>query len=442
MSEDTSDNIVSTLSVASPLRIFSVSIVGLGYVGLPLAVLSARKGHKVVGIDISEKRVALINDGVSPFYDEAITEHLKERKLRAVTNFSPVRDSEIIVVCVPTPVRTDHSPDLEPLISACTAIVPHLVPGSLVIIESTVNPGICDSIVLPILESTGLKVGVDIELSHCPERVNPGDSEWGVENIHRVAGSHTPQGLERTLAFYSSIITGNIRAMHSLKEAEAVKIVENTFRDINIAFVNELALSFDLLGVDTVNVIEAASTKPFAFMAHYPSCGVGGHCIPVDPYYLIAEGKRNGFDHEFLSLARKINNRMPIHTVDLLERTMKERGFVLSGARITVLGLAYKADIDDARESPSEKIIEELRRRGAEVVAYDPYVKAPSDASSLEEALAGARGAIVATAHRAFKSLLPRDFLDRGVSVVIDGKNCLPKQVFIDAGIAYRGIGR
>lgn len=422
--------------------VFSVAIVGLGYVGLPLATLAARKGHRVVGIDISEKKVASINDGISPFFDEELSRQLQETKLRADTDFARVRDAEIIVVCVPTPVRDDHSPDLVPLEKACEGILPHLSQGSLVIIESTVNPGICDTVVLPILESTGLKAGVDFELSHCPERVNPGDADWHVENIHRVAGSYTDRGLERTLAFYGSILTGSIRPMRSLKEAEAVKIVENTFRDINIAFVNELAMSFDKLGIDVVNVIDAASTKPFAFMPHYPSCGVGGHCIPVDPYYLIAEGRRNGFEHEFLSLARSINNRMPVFTVDLLERALQERGIALAGSRIAVLGLAYKGGIDDMRESPSHSIIAEIRTRNAKPIAYDPFVLHASDVQTLEEALAGAHGAIVATPHGVFKELTPALFRKSGVQVVIDGKNCLSKETFLDAGIAYRGIGR
>jgi len=424
-------------------RSFSVAVVGLGYVGLPLALLAARKGHRVLGIDVSEKKVASIRGGVSPFYDEAITRHLTETKLDADTEFGRIRDAEIVIVCVPTPVRHDHSPDLDPLIGACEAIAPHLSTGSLIVIESTVNPGICDNIVIPTLEkASGLTAGKDFLVSHCPERVNPGDERWGVENINRVAGSLTPEGLEMTVEFYRSIVTGEVRPMGSLKEAEAVKIVENTFRDINIAFVNELAMSFDRMGIDIVNVIDAASTKPFAFMPHYPGCGVGGHCIPVDPYYLIEEGRRNGFDHEFLSLARKINNRMPIHTVDMLERLLAQDGEALQDSRIAVLGLAYKADIDDMRESPSHMIIDELAARHAQPIAFDPYVKNDAYAASLEDALEGARAAIIATPHRAFKMLTPNVFLDRGIRIVVDGKNCLPKQLFLDAGIAYKGIGR
>lgn len=433
-----SDVALSSVAAAS----FDVAVVGLGYVGLPLALLADRKGHRVVGIDISEKKVASIKGGVSPFFDEQIQKHLDAKPLAVDTDFSRIRESEIIIVCVPTPVHEDHLPDLGPLAGACEAIAPHLQMGALVVVESTVNPGVCDTIVIPTLEKhSGLTAGVDFMVSHCPERVNPGDERWGVENINRVAGSLTPEGLEKTLLFYRSIVSGDVRPMGSLKEAEAVKIVENTFRDVNIAFVNELALSFDKLGIDVVNVIEAASTKPFAFLPHFPSCGVGGHCIPVDPYYLIEEGRRNGFEHEFLSLARSINNRMPVHTVNLLARALEAEGRELRGARIAVLGLAYKSDIDDTRESPARIILKELEVRGAESVVFDPFVK-NEGVASIEEALTGAHGAIIATSHRAFRSLAPEDFLKHDVRIVIDGKNCLPKQVFLDAGIHYRGIGR
>lgn len=431
---------ISDASISSIPRVTTAVVVGLGYVGLPLAVLAAKKGHRVIGLDIDARKVETINSGASPFFDVSLTRELGHSRIEASTDFGLVKEAEVVIVCVPTPVRDDHSPDLEPLEGACRGIAPYLKPGTLVVIESTINPGICENVVIPILEATGLRAGVDFDLSHCPERVNPGDANRNVENIHRVAGSLTEQGLERTISFYRSILTGTVHPMKSLKEAEAVKIVENTFRDINIAFVNELAISFDRLGIDIVNVINAASTKPFAFMAHFPSCGVGGHCIPVDPYYLIAEGKRNGFDHEFLSLARKINNRMPTFTVDVLEKTLEARGETLRGARIAVLGLSYKADIDDTRESPSYKIIEELGERGALPVAYDPFVR--SDITSLDDALTGTRAAIIATAHREFKNLRPHEFLDRNVTVVIDGKNCLDKEQFLNAGVVYRGIGR
>ncbi len=420
----------------------TVVVVGLGYVGLPLALLADKRNFNVIGLDTNLERIEKINSRQSPFADARLSEEMSASNVRATTDYRSVEDAQIIIVCVPTPVYEDHEPNLEPVIQACESIGPHLSQGQLVVIESTINPGVCEDIVLPVLErSSGLKGGVDFHLAHCPERINPGDPKWSVVNIPRVVGSLTPEGLQIALDFYRSIISAEIKPMSSLKEAEAVKIVENCFRDVNIAFVNELAMSFSKLGIDVVKVIDGASTKPFAFMAHYPGCGVGGHCIPVDPYYLIKYAKQNGFDHQFLSLARKINNNMPNFTVELLVEKLKQKNIDPKGAKVAMLGLAYKNDIDDDRESPAYKIFEHAQAQGLQVVAYDPYV-AHSTAENLEHALQGARAVIVATGHREFKSLKPQDFAGYGVEIVIDGRNCLNSEDFIGSGVIYQGIGR
>ncbi|HEX5429899.1 MAG TPA: nucleotide sugar dehydrogenase [Patescibacteria group bacterium] len=418
-----------------------VNIVGLGYVGLPLALLSAKK-YKTVGIDTNKERVAKINAKQSPFLDNRAANELADTTLIATTNFSVIKDAQVIVICVPTPVHEDYQPNLEPVIKACENIGQYLTKGQLVILESTVNPGVCEDIVLPVLERTsGLEAGKDFYLAHCPERINPGDTNWNVANIPRVVGSLESKGLEIALEFYRSLIGAQIKPMGSLKEAEAVKVVENSFRDVNIAFVNELAMSFTKLGIDVVNVIEGAASKPFAFMPHFPGCGVGGHCIPVDPYYLIEYARQNGFQHDFLSLARKINNQMPKFTVDLLISKLAEKNIPLLGTKVSLLGLAYKPDLDDDRESPAYKVLEQLQAHGFVVSAYDPYIVKGSE-KSIEEALEGAKAVIITTSHNIFKNLKPEDLSKYGVEVVIDGRNCLDKQSFAQNGIAYQGIGR
>ena len=290
---------------------------------------------------------------------------------------------------------------------------------------------------------SGLRAGKDFQLSHCPERINPGDEKWTVETINRVVGSLTAKGLRQSLAFYRSIITkGKITPMASIKEAEAVKIVENSFRDVNIAFANELAMSFKVLGIDIVNVIKGASTKPFGFMAHYPGAGVGGHCIPVDPYYLIEHARKNGFEHKFLMVAREINSNMPKYTVEMLERELESKNLPTGKGKIAILGVSYKANIDDTRESPSFVIYQELMEKGYEPVMFDPYTKGEHVKKTIEETLDGAIGAIVATGHKEFVDLLPEFFIEHGVKAVIDGRNCLNKKMFESSELAYSGIGR
>lgn len=423
--------------------LLDVAVVGMGYVGLPLALLVDKREHSVVGVDIDAAKVKLINSKVSPFLDEELATDIAHSGLIVTTEFAEIANAEVVVICVPTPVNDNHMPDLKPLKSACENIARFIQEGQLIILESTVNPGVSENIVMPILEQgSSLKCGRDFHLAHCPERINPGDRFWNVANISRVVGSTDDVGLRKAVDFYSSIVSAEIKPMASIKEAEAVKIVENAFRDINIAFVNELAQSFSRLGIDVVNVIEGAATKPFAFMPHYPGCGVGGHCIPVDPYYLIEYAKENGFDHDFLSLARRINSSMPRYTAELVVKGLNEKSIAVNGTKVAVLGLAYKPEIDDCRESPSFEIVRQLEENGAEVAVYDPYIPEKSTVESLERALENTHAVVIATAHNAFRELTPAYLLERGVAVVVDGRNCLPKDEFIKAGIVYKGVGK
>ncbi len=419
-----------------------VAIVGLGYVGLPLALLADKKNYEVIGIDKNEDKIKKINQKISPFKDIDISNHLKNCNIRATSDWKEIRSCSIVVVCVPTPVDENYKPNFTPVKDAFTEIAKNLKKGQLIILESTVNPGVCEEIIVPILEeSSNMKVGKDFYLAHCPERINPGDKNWNVQNIPRVIGSTDSVGLKKGLNFYKSIIDAEITPMESIKEAESVKIVENSFRDINIAFVNELAQSFSRLGIDVVNVIKGASTKPFSFMAHFPSCGVGGHCIPVDPYYLIDYAKKNGYQHRFLSLAREINNGMPEYTVEIVRTMLADKNEEMEGAKVTVLGLAYKGNVDDCRESPALKIIKNLESHGAKVSTYDPFVKNKSTAHSLQEAVHGSSAVVIATAHNKFKNLSPVFFAKHNVPIVVDGQNILAKHKFFRTGIEYRGIG-
>lgn len=422
----------------------TVAVIGLGYVGLPLALLCARKGYEVIGIDRDNRKIDLLRSRTAPFLDKEVTRQLQNVTMQFDTEPSRVAEAQIIIICVPTPVYEDYMPNLEPLTDAARSIAPHIKSGALIILESTVNPGVSEDIILPILEEgSGLSCGVNFELSHCPERINPGDPVWTVESIPRVVGSSSKRGLTQAIDFYESILTATVTPMGSLKEAEAVKVVENSFRDVNIAFVNELAMSFRKMGIDVVNIINGAATKPFSFMPHFPGCGVGGHCIPVDPYYLINCGKENGFNHQFLAMARRINNHMPVFTVEITEEALRTKGFVIRGAKVAVLGMSYKPNIDDVRESPSHKIIEALKAKGAYPMSYDPYAVQFSDAKNLDEALSGAVAVIVATAHTEFlQEINPGRLTEHGVSVLIDGRNCLNKESFLMSNILYTGIGR
>ena len=417
-----------------------VAIIGLGYVGLPLACLCARKGYAVLGIDINPEIVEKTRRGVSHIKDPDLVRDLSEVKggITATDKFDKVSDCGIVVVCVPTPVDEKYKPDLRPLKSACDQIHKLIRKGQLIVVESTIYPGVIEEVVQPILERSGLKAGSDFYLAHCPERIDPGNKKWKVNAIPRVVGSISGEGLRRAAAFYRSILDAPVYELSSVKAAEAVKIMENSFRDVNIAFVNELAKSFDKFGIDISEVIRGASTKPFGFMPFHPGCGVGGHCIPVDPYYLIERARTAGFEHRFLKLAREINHTMPEYTVELLEAKLGD----LKGETVGVLGIAYKADVDDLRESPALDIIKILKEHGANVLAYDPYIPHKSDVKSLDELLKKARYIILAADHKEFKEMDPSRLKENGVEIIVDGRNCLDKENIKALGIVYKGIGR
>ena len=419
----------------------AVTIVGLGYVGFPLACLCAEKGMEVYGVDISEKKVSLIAQGISPIDDSDLKDKAKKLKgkIKATQDFKePLKNSSVVAVCVPTPVDQNHLPDLNPLKSACESVSESLQKETLVVIESTIFPGTIEEIVFPILKKSNVK----FYLAHCPERIDPGNRKFTIENIPRVVAGINKDSTKKAADFYKKIINAEITELSSVKAAEATKIMENTFRDINIAFVNEMAMSFDRAGIDITEVIKAASTKPFAFMPHYPGAGVGGHCISVDPYYLISKAKQLGFDHEFLKLARKINDSMPAYTVKLLETQIQKLGKKIENAKVGILGLAYKANVDDIRESPALKVIDILKKKNAEVFVFDPYVKEKSNVENIGSLLKKADYIILVTDHKEFKEMPLEKLKENGISIIIDGRNCLDGKKIKSLGILYHGIGR
>ncbi|MBN2067043.1 MAG: nucleotide sugar dehydrogenase [Candidatus Diapherotrites archaeon] len=424
-----------------------VCVVGLGYVGLPLALLCAEKGFRVKGLDSDRKKVALIARGKSPIKDKELERKVKKlrRKISASASAKDaLQDSDIIVVCVPTPAK-GSKPDLRPLKAACMSIAKHFPAGKkpLLVIESTVYPGTVRHVVKPIIEGKKLEAGKDFFLAHCPERIDPGNRKWQLKNIPRVFAALTPKGKARGLAFYKKILNAKVICLANLEEAEAVKVVENTFRDINIAFVNELAKSFEMMGIDLSEVLKGASSKPFGFMPFWPGPGVGGHCISQDPYYLIARAQESGFTHRFLQLAREINNSMPKHVVSLIMKSLRSAGIKPKKAKVVVLGLSYKPDVDDSRESPAIKVIELLRRRGVNPVSHDPFLLKMSNAKSFAKAVKNADCVVVATHHSQFIKRLTPAFLKRNkVRAVIDARNVLDKDGIIKKEILYFGIGR
>jgi UDP-N-acetyl-D-glucosamine dehydrogenase len=354
----------------------TIGIVGIGYVGLPLAVAFAMAGFKVLGFDIRQKNVDSVNEGksyIADVSDDSLSSVVTKKLLEATTDQSRLGEADAICVCVPTPLTTTKDPDLSYVIHESEQISKYLRPGQLVVLESTTYPGTTKEVILPKLESSGLRCGTDFYLAYSPERVDPGSKEYNVGNTPKIVGGIDPQSTQLAHLLYSQI-AGAVLPVSCPEVAEMTKIFENVFRSVNIALVNELARLCERMGLSIWEVIEAASTKPFGYMPFYPGPGIGGHCIPLDPYYLANKARELDFHTRFIELAAEINEYMPYHVVSRILELLSAQGKSLKGAKILVLGVAYKKDIEDTRESPALKIIQLLREKGAEVSYNDPYV--------------------------------------------------------------------
>jgi UDP-N-acetyl-D-glucosamine dehydrogenase len=386
-----------------------VGIIGLGYVGLPLAVEFARAGFEVIGIDISEEKARRVNacdSYVGDIPSATLRPLVDSGKLRAYSDFRCVRDLDTINICVPTPLRKTKDPDMSFIVSACQEIAKYFHPGMLAILESTTYPGTTEELVLPMLAASGLDVGRDFFLCFSPERVDPGNPQFQTRNIPKVVGGVTAACTEIGTLFYRQALD-NVVPVSSTHVAEMVKLLENTFRMINIGLVNEIALMCDRMGINVWEVIDAAATKPFGFMPFYPGPGLGGHCIPIDPFYLSWKTKQAGIEARFIELAGYINGQMPHFVADKVQNALNDAGKPVKGSRIHVMGVAYKRDIDDMRESPALDVMLLLERRGGILSYSDPHVpQVRLDGLKLESqpasSVASADCAVIVTDHSSF----------------------------------------
>jgi len=456
-----------------------VAIVGLGYVGLPIACLCAKGGYKTIGFDNNGDTIDRLKRGESHIRDTSV-ENLFSEAI-ASGNFIPTRDSSalldssIYLICVPTPVNSENKPDLKPLLNAINTIAPFIEKGDLIVVESTVFPGTCEDFIAPLLtELTGFECNGEISLVHCPERVNPGDVFWSAENIPRVLGGMDESGSRLAANFYASILGGDVLSvqsvrealrpkfslsasnklktksialgsvtlMRSIRDAEAVKVMENTVRDVNIAFMNELAQISDALNLDIVDIIDGMSTKPFGKGPYYPGAGVGGHCIAVDPEWLNSASVKAGYLPKLIQTSRAVNNYMPRYVVHLLRQSLNRCEINLKEAKIAVLGVAYKKNVDDDRESPFYEIKEILLNSGATVSVYDSWFSSENTSLNLNASLLGCDAIILVTDHDDMMEELSNiDYRSLGIRVIIDGRNALNFNE-IPGEVIYRGIGR
>jgi UDP-N-acetyl-D-glucosamine dehydrogenase len=390
-----------------------VGIVGLGYVGLPLAVTVGQAGYPVVGMDISQWQVDEVNAGrsyIGDTPDEHVAQLVQAGRLSATVGYAAAAECDVIVICVPTPLNVNREPDLSYIVAATEGLAEYMRPGQLFVLESTTYPGTTEEVLLPILLRSGLEAGQGFFLAFSPERVDPGSKNWNTKNTPKVVGGLTPACQRAAEAFYDRVVD-EVVPVSSPRAAEMTKIFENSFRVVNMAVVNEMAVLCDRMGLSIWEIIRAASTKPFGYMPFYPGPGVGGHCIPIDPFYLTWKAREYGFHTRFIELAGEINLQMPYFVREKVIRVLNDRGTALKGARILVLGLAYKQDVADWRESPSFDVIRLLEEYGAHVDCHDPLIPEVNDPHSgvhlrsidlTDDAIASADCVVIVTHHSAY----------------------------------------
>lgn len=422
----------------------NVCVVGLGYVGLPLSIAFAKR-HTVYGFDVSKEKVSLLKEGhsyIEDVSDETLAQ-VVEKTFFPTDDPSCIEKSEYIIICVPTPIDEKKCPNLDFVKAACETVTVHLQKNQIVVLESTTYPGTTEEIVIPTLEKSGLKAGKDFGVAYSPERIDPGNPDYTIENTPKVVGALTEKDLDRTVALYSSVIE-TIFPVQNLKTAEASKILENIFRVVNIALINEICLIFEPMGINVWEVIEAASSKkPSSFMPHYPGVGVGGHCIPVDPYYLAWKAKKIGHLARLIELSGEINDYMPLHTLYMVLNALKKMN--VEEGKVAVFGVAYKKDISDVRESPALKLIDLFRAYGIHVVYHDPHVGeidttcGTMKSLSFEEAAKDCDCIVFTVDHSAFKTIDLENLKSlMRTPVIVDGKNVLDNP----EGFLYYGIGK
>ncbi|MDF2645164.1 MAG: UDP-N-acetyl-D-glucosamine dehydrogenase [Paenibacillus sp.] len=411
-----------------------LGVIGLGYVGLPLSVEKAKTGYHVIGFDVQQNRVDMVNKGINYIGDvveDELRELVKKGRIRATVDYSEINHLDVVAICVPTPLDDYQQPDISYVQSSAQEIVKYLRPGMLVVLESTTYPGTTEEVVKPILESNGLKCGTDFFLAYSPERVDPGNKNFNTKNTPKVVGGMTPACTEVAATLYEQVLEGAVHRVSRPAVAEMEKILENTFRNINIALANEMAILCDRMGIDVWEVIDAAKTKPYGFMAFYPGPGLGGHCIPIDPWYLTWKAREYNYHTRLIEVAGEINNSMPDFVVERIGQILNEETKPIKGSIVYLLGVAYKKDIDDFRESPVLKIMDTLERKGATVIFSDTHISGFSyrgrkyEGTALtDKQLESADVVVITTDHTNFNY----DMIAKYSKVIFDTRNALKNQ--------------